>query len=543
MEEFLGVVAFGMAAIAVAFFVLWVVAAAVARILAWLLVAWLAAFAVGFAAGIVTGVVLPPRVLRGKADKTALVATPDAVVAGKVLGDAPKGQAKHFGWDHAWPLYLPHQAKRDANAVLSQNHQSVNGSFQWLFSKTPIPLWVVLVPPLAGFGLGAWLSALVWYGVMALLGGIIYIIQLVGILGLSGYDRLVRHHRKATLRCTKCYRVTTTPSYRCSNADCTTIHHDIRPGPLGIIHRRCGCGTNIPATVGGAAKQLVTVCPYCIHELPRGSGTRRVLPVPVIGAVAAGKTQFLTSGIVELKNRVESMSGTLAPISAEAEEFLTVASATISTGQVVAKTSWATQPEGVPFILELQGRQLELQILDAAGEYFVDWERSQGLGYMDSAEMFLFVLDPLALPPVAEQMLVAKKGGVVPIAQGDPADAYASVVDRLRAEDVRLGAKSIAIVLTKLDILRSLPNLDPLDPSNSDSVKTWLRKNGADGFVRRLGQDFKNMEFFAVDSCGTRDGHDAVHPVRVFDWMLRTTDSRMSVFPTVALVPAGEVTQ
>lgn len=541
MEEGLGWVLLIIAVIAAIGFALWVAVAAMARVFAWVLVFWIATFAAGFVVGILTGVVLPPRVLRGKGEEKPEVATPDAVVAGKVLGDAPKGRAKHFGWDRAWPAYNPHQAKRDANAVVAQAKRTVKGAFGWLFDHEPVAAWVaVLLPSFVGYAIGAWISTLVWYLVMGLLGGVVYIVQQIGVLVYRSYDRLIRRRRKATLRCAKCYRVTTAPNYRCSNTSCSTVHHDVRPGPLGIVHRRCGCGTRIPATVGGAAKHLVTVCPFCLQDVPKGSGTRRVLPVPVIGAVGAGKTQFLFSGVVELQSRIESLGGSLTPISPIAETFLKAASVAITSGQRVAKTAWEDRPEGVPLVLALQGRELELQLMDAAGENFVDWERSQGLGYIATADVLLFILDPLALPKVTEQLRVANKGDVVPIAQGDPEDSYASVIDRLRAEDVRLGAKSLAIVLTKLDVLQALPGLGSLDPSEGASIKSWLRSNGANGFIRRVDHDFKRVEYFAVDSYGTRDGLDVLHPVRVLDWALKTTDPRLSVIPQLAPVAAGE---
>lgn len=530
------------AAIAAIGFALWVAAAAIVRVFAWVLVFWAVAVAVGFAVGILTGVVLPPRVLRGKADEKPEIATPDDVVAGKVLGDAPKGQAKHFGWDRAWPVYNPHQAKRDANAVLAQAKRVVRGAFEWLFDMDPMPAWVaVLLPPFVGFAIGAWVSILAWYFVMGLLGGIVYLIQQIGVLAYRSFDRLTRRRMKATLRCAKCYRVTVTPSYRCSNPQCSTVHHDVRPGPLGIVHRRCGCGTSIPATVGSAAKHLVTVCPFCLQDVPKGSGTRRVLPVPVIGAVGAGKTQFLSSGLVELEKRVKQLSGSLTPISPVAESFLKTAAAAVASGQRVAKTAWEDRPEGVPFILQFSGQELEVQLMDAAGENFVDWERSQALGYLETADVLLFILDPLALPKVRELLRITNKDGAVPVALGDPEDSYASVVDRLRAADVRLGSKNLAIVLTKVDVLQTLPGADLIDPRDGESIRAWLRMNGAEGFVRRVDQDFERVTYFAVDSLGRRDGLDALHPVQVFDWALKTTHPRLSVMPQLVAVAAEEV--
>lgn len=540
MEELVGWLLAAMAIVMAVGFAIWVAVATIVRVFAWVLVFWIVAFAAGLVGGILTGIVLPPRVLRGKADEEPDIATPDEVVAGNVLGAAPKSQAKHFGWDRAWPVYNPHQAKRDAKAVVGEANRIVKSAFEWLFDMDPLPAWAaVLLPPFIGFAIGTWLSIVAWYLIMGILGGIVYLVQQVFIIGYRSFDRLVRRRRKATLRCAKCYRVTVSPSYRCANGACTTVHHDVRPGPLGIVQRRCGCGTSLPATVGGAARQLVTVCPFCLQDVPKGSGTRRVLPVPVIGAVGAGKTQFLSSGVVELEKRAKELDGSLTPISPVAEAFLNTARASVSSGQRVAKTAWEDRPEGVPMILSLSNRELEVQLMDAAGENFVDWERSQALGYIDTADVLLFILDPLALPRVTEQLRLANLGDAVPIAQGDPEDSYASVVDRLRAEDVRLSSKRLAVVLTKVDVLQSLPGSDQLDPGDGSTIRAWLKANGGDGFVRRIDQDFKSISYFAVDSYGRREGQDPLHPMRVLEWALKTTDSRLSVSPPDVAVPVG----
>ncbi|EIV94661.1 hypothetical protein [Frankia sp. QA3] len=539
MEEVLGFILVAVVVITAVVFAVWILIAAVVRIFAWVLVLWAVTFAGGIAVGILIGVVLPPRVLRGKAETKPKIATPDQVVAGKVLGKAPRGPAKHLGWDRAWPVYNPHQAKRDATAVVAQAKRVVPGPFKWLFDLDATSVWsAFLLPPLVGFAIGAWISILTWYCVMGILGGGVYLIQQIGTLGYRSYDSLTRRCRKATLRCAKCYRVTVTPSYRCSNPTCTTVHHDVRPGPLGIVRRRCGCGTSIPATVGSAARHLVTVCPFCLHDVPKGSGTRRVLPLPVIGAVGAGKTQFLSSGTVELEKRAKLLSGSLMPISPVAETFLKTAAAAAARGQRMTPTVWQDRPEGVPLLLSLSGRELELQLMDSSGENFAYLERAQALGYIDTADLLLFILDPLALPKVTELLKLANKSGTVSIAVGDQEDSYASVVDRLRAEHVRLRSKSLAIVVTKVDVLQALPGAEGIVPGDGDSIRSWLKTNGADGFIRRVDQDFTHVCYFAVDSFGKRDGLDALHPVRVFDWALTSTDRRLTVMPQLADVPA-----
>lgn len=510
-------------------FVLWVLVALIVRIVAWVFVIWLGSSLPGLASGVLRGVVLPPFVLAGKEEEKPRIATPDAVVAGQVLGKAPRGQARYSGWDHAWPVYIPYQATRDANAVLSAarriGRDAVLSAFDsWI-------LGIVLLPFVTGYVLGVWVSILCWYLLMRLLGGAVNSLQKLGIQMYRWFGHLAQLRRKAEFHCAKCYRVTLMPSYLCPGSDCSTVHHDVRPGALGVSHRRCGCGTRIPVTVGKAARHLTALCPFCREQAPDGSGTRRVLSMPVIGAVSAGKTQFLATGVVELGSLVESLSGTVIPISSGAEGFVRTSIEAASNGLRVAKTAWDDRPEGIPLMLSLRGSEVEIHIMDAAGENFVDWERSGPLGYIDTADTLLFILDPLALPSVYERLRRVDEGDAVPLAQGDQEDAYASVVDRLRASRVSLDAKRLAVVLTKLDVLQRIPDAGGPDPEVGDSVREWLKSNGARGFVRRIDQDFKKVDYFAVNSLGPRNGSDPSHPVRVFDWVLRTADPRLAVVP------------
>ena len=117
--------------------------------------------------------------------------------------------------------------------------------------------------------------------------------------------------RRTTSRCPRCYAVTVTPSYLCTNTGCLVMHRDLTPGPLGIFRRRCACGTTIPSTVRQGGKHLVAVCQSCRRELPKGSGTRQIMFLPVIGAVASGKTQYLSGALISIADRVSAAGGEL----------------------------------------------------------------------------------------------------------------------------------------------------------------------------------------------------------------------------------------
>lgn len=543
-DAFGALIAFFAIATAVGF-VIWVAVAAIAQVLAWLLVVWVVLFSLGVLAGILNGLVQPPRVLRDRAGSRPDVASPDAVVEGSVLGARPKGAARNFGWDSAWPLYVPYQSRRDLRAVLAQNRAvlravreaSANLVDGFVDDLVGLIVWTVLFAlPYGGFWIGAWASTLLWAAVMVVLGRTVAFVQWVGTALYRWFDRLARKRVDATFNCTSCYRETTTPSYRCPNAACDQVHRDISPGPLGIVSRRCSCGTAMPTTVRAAARVLVGVCPFCDADAPTGSGVRKVVALPVVGSVGAGKTQLLTAGVVAVEERARSLGGRLEALNPAAEQFLTAARGVVSTGRGVAKTDW-TRPEGVPFALGLEEREIELLILDAAGEHFAEHDRARGLSYFDTADVVVLVLDPFALPQVLD-LLRASGVGQVPVASGDPETAYGTVIDRMRDQGLKVGRKHLAVAVTKVDVVQQLPGGGQMIPGDSGSVRSWLEAHGAANFVRRMDLDFRSVEFFAVDSYGRRAPLDPLHPVRIVDWALRMSNARTELLP--APVGVGE---
>ena len=78
---------------------------------------WVVSALIAVAAGAAAGVVLPALSFTRRFHPPEIT-TPDAVAEGRVLR-SPFGAGHRFGWDKAWPLYLPHQGLRDAAAVRS----------------------------------------------------------------------------------------------------------------------------------------------------------------------------------------------------------------------------------------------------------------------------------------------------------------------------------------------------------------------------------------------------------------------------------------
>lgn len=569
----LGVIAGVMVGVVALGFVLWVVAATLLRILAWLVVYWIASAAMAAVVGVVTGLVVPLRVLTGRSSVSPDIAAPSAVHGGAVVKGRPSREAD-FPWDRAWPTYVPFQAERDATAVRGEVSTIVSAAwrgYRRLFASGEgsgstdsvggtakgVGSWVgrflaallrmaVGFTPVAGFTVGVSVSFLLWSGVMAVIAGLVWVLQEVLTLARRWSDRLLMQRARAVMMCPIDYRTTKRPSYRCLNPDCQVIHRDISPGPLGIFRRRCECGWSFPTTVRVAGRALVPLCPYCDAELAPGTGTRRTIQIPTFGSVSAGKTRFLSSALVQAKEHLEESGGGLEPLSSAAESYLKRGAFAMDRGHDTPKTADQSRPAGRPFMVTgPNGRVLEIQVLDAAGERFVSWDTAKELSYLEQAPTLLAVLDPLSFPKVSEELARAHLDPVA-VAPADAQEyAYSAVTDGLRQKGVRLSTHRLAVVLSKVDVVGHLPCGTCLDPSSSEDIRNWMVERGMGALVAQIERDFRDIRFFAVDSSKRLDISDPRNPVAVFDWVLDARRTGVALLPlrteeSGGLVGAGD---
>ncbi len=572
MDDCLGYAVVAVLLSVAAGFILWVLLATLLSLLSWLVLLWAAEACLMALAGLAVGMTLPYRVLSGRCSTQPEVATPDEVAAGHVIRRRPWGFTRNFGWDQAWPEYLPFQARRDAAAVRAETRSVLARAWAKIGGRTrPSPdqeqsrsdqgdeagvdeatsppqatrlqsvrsvgsrllWWVVAGPGYAGFALGVWLAYGTWLLVVLVPGGVGYAGQQAVMLAYRWLDRGRLLRRRAQVLCPHCYERSPRPSYRCPNPACTVVHRDISPGPLGIIARRCACGTRFWTTVAAASRSLVALCPVCDAELSGGSGARHTIQLPVFGAVGAGKTRFFAAALVAAQQQLSHSEGRLEPLGATAEGFLKASEQAIASGEATDKTVPTARPEGHPVkVTDASGRELELQLMDAAGESFASILASEELTYVNFASTMLFVLDPLALPQVRAELRADPDLAGVVVAAGEQEDAYASVVDRIRSEAVNVSRKHLAVVLTKADILSRLPSGQSLDPSTSASVRGWLVAQQEDGLVRRLESDFGDVHYCVVSSLERRPPDDPLSPLGVLQWCLQTQKASLSLVPT-----------
>lgn len=567
MEEILGwillVVVGGAIAVTLLFFLIWILVALLARIFSLIVLYWAVTFLLAMLAGLITGIVLPARVLTGRGRQPFWQLRPADVVAGTAIPGKPAGPNRGYGWDDAWPNYLPYQALQDVRAVAGEARLHVGSFWGWLRSKARRPaatstgtaapsartritralgsgvrgfprfLWhLVILPVFLGYALAVWVSILGWIAVMAVIGALIAALQQIVLSVYRLFDILTRRRNRASLKCPHCFGESTLPGYHCSGEGCDVIHWTMLPGPLGLFTRRCSCGTQLPNTVRGAAARLAPVCPYCRQDMALGAGLRQTVQIPVVGSIGAGKSRLLEAAAIEFAEAISTAGGSLNALDDSGERFIATAWDHVSTQAITPKT-----PDGKAVGIPLEVRHgdlvVEVQILDVAGEAFATWETTANLRYLDNADVILFVLDPLGIPDVAEQFQRSSLARSVLVATGDQEESYGAAVDRMRAENVPLDRRSLGVVVTKGDVLLQLPIGRTMAGRDSADVRAWLVSVGADLLAQRFEKDFGDVRYFVVDSMTPRATQDPMNPWWVLDWVF--TSSGTPLRPAEAL--------
>ena len=282
------------------------------------------------------------------------------------------------------------------------------------------------------------------------------------------------------------------------------------------------------------------MCPYCGQDMADGAGIRHVVVLPVIGAVAAGKTRFLRMSVVQVGDGLTGR-GSLRALSTEAKAFLKDSHELVQAERHTVKTPHV-MPRALQYhVVERGGKEIELNIIDAAGEFFGDWETSNELPFLEAAPAYVLLLDPLGLKDVHAEFTqtLPTDQDDMDIAPPDQINAYHTVMDRLRAQGVDLSRRALLVVVSKADILRSLPCGETLRGSaSSDAVRQWLADNGMDAALQSFRMDFGTVEYFACDSMHHLPHEDPVSPWRVVSRVAALNDA--AALQAEPAEPAGQ---
>lgn len=502
----------------------------------------------GVLAGMLTALAAALVVLAGRSPRTE-IRTPADVVAGKLPGRVDDRQIRR---DQAWPQYFAVQVGLDLVAVCRHVYavtvESWAKPLSWLRRldvRFVLALWPLVLPVvavLAGFSAGALLGVAAVAAVVGAVTAAMWAVGLAAVGLLRGLDRGWQALLRAEGNCSRCYEVSRLPAYQCpgdhpahdrlAGAD---LHRDLRPGRLGVLWRRCACGTQLPTTVLRAATRLQARCPMCREPLHRGAATQTDVRIPVFGAASAGKTHLILASLVMLRWD----AGSAIQLADEhSDRVFRGYEDVFRRGGSAPKTDASRQPIAVTLRVRAGRRWAMLHVYDAAGEALADPDINAQLAYLDRARTLAFVLDPFSIPDVRDRFQPTFEAlfDRANVAKDNPEQSYQATVMRLRAYGVDTRRQWLAFVVSKQDLLREIPGIMPAG-YDSSTLRAWLVEHRLDNLVTSAERDFGDVRYFFVAANGK--AADASTVMAPFRWLL--AGERVSL-PVGAARPGGTMT-
>ena len=319
---------------------------------------------------------------------------------------------------------------------------------------------------------------------------------------LWGIDRLVLAVKSIQSRCANCKRISVVPVFICS--DCGAEHRKLTPGPYGVFHIKCTCGSQLPTTFINGRSELKAICPYCAREL--AASNARQYGIQLVGGISAGKTTFLAAFwhlYLERLKKLYFVSSELFPSDAfnELERWYQqgLSSSTTETNANMYSVIHKRNNE-TPY---------QLTIYDIAGEAFTRLSSSIQQQQFKYCKGLVFVVDPTAAPKNVN-------------------DTFSSFISEFKGlkgkHSVKVSDIPAAVIISKADICQ-------IDLHKKDSFicREFLIKNQYDNVINLLEGEFSNIRYYAVSAMGhTASFGQQYNPWGVLEpimWLLSYTNA------------------
>jgi Double-GTPase 2 len=463
----------------------------------------------------------------------ALVRDPELIVPtaarAEQMKENPVGPGE-FPPDLAWPYYPFRQVWADLertrlnvarhNTTVWRPARAFFGSAAGWWMLCPVPVAIISFLSVTSLAC-AFCYALYALVTMVCSGASLALLVPVAAV-MRGAERWRRGRMRAQAACMTCFHVTPWPAYRCPN--CWHSHRDVSPGRLGLLTRRCECGTHMPTMASRAARRLTALCQRCGAPLAPGSGAVRDIRIPVFGDISAGKTRFLYASLNSLMLTARHARLDVSFPDKDSRDLADFGLSVIRSGRETAKTSTNAQV-GLTVRLGTANRSELVHLFDAAGEHFRDARRPDALRFLDDGQGLVYVLDPFSIQAIRKRL--GRNDATVlrfaHAAAGDPELTYDEVASRLRDSGIPASAQRLAVVVSKADLLRSVGlNL----PAGSEAIARWLSDAGMHNLVMAARREFAEVKYFIVASQRVApDGLD--DPGAPLRWLLTAYNVRL----------------
>jgi hypothetical protein len=315
---------------------------------------------------------------------------------------------------------------------------------------------------------------------------------------LRGTDSALLRIKNIRMVCPNCYERVPYPGYVCPGPRCARRHRDVRPGPFGIVRRRCHCGQRMNTLLLLRSSRMAAFCPYCREPLEHRPGVAREVVLPFFGATGAGKTRLMFSMVAQLRIWAEDGKLTADFGDSVTTRELKVAFQTLQAGSATAITS-VKLPRANVIRLVTNGSTRILHMFDVAGEFFYSSDRTRQLRYLSKARTFILVIDPLSveafwrrLPPDRQAALNSGRSAA-PSAEL----AYQQTHQQIEAMGVRLRNARLAVAFSRADCF----------DAPAGDVAEWARAElGIGNLIRSVRQNFLEAGFFHTAAVMAEDG-------------------------------------
>ena len=327
-------------------------------------------------------------------------------------------------------------------------------------------------------------------------------------------DSAVLRIKNVRMVCPHCYERVPYPAYDCPGTNCTNRHRDVRPGRLGIVRRRCRCGTRLNTLLLFGSSRMAAFCPHlgCERSLEHRPGEAPEIVLPFFGATGAGKTRLLFSMVTQLQLWTDQGQLTAEFGDSSTARELDVAGQLLRSGGSTIGTS-VELPRAHIIRLVLKKGTCILQLFDAAGERFYNTDRTQELRFLNKARTFILVIDPLSVEAFWQQLPADKQAELSSLRSAAPSPelAYQQTHQQIEAMGVRLKKARLAVVFSRADLIGTADS----DPAG------WARKElGLGNLVRSTTQNFKEVRYFRTAAVMDLDGHMHKSIATLLRWVL-----------------------
>lgn len=358
-----------------------------------------------------------------------------------------------------------------------------------------VPIAGVTAGLLAGFAAAVLLIAAIVAVHTVLVTSVILAVRAAG-SGLRCFEVAALTLRGISTECGRCHQRLTRPVFLCRG--CGKAHSNLVPGGQGVLRRTCECGYRLPTLLVTGKRTLPAQCGLCGHTLPGPAQLDRTTHLPVVGAMAAGKSVFMHTAVARLHQERD-----LEPADYTTRERLAQARGLLRTDTPLPPTP-VGQPVAYTIRIGSNPHRRLVHLYDASGEILERAEHLAESAFLGLTGGVLLVVDPFSLPAVSSRAdlptLRAARASLT-----DPKTVLDGLVETLTETRGTQLPVCLAVVITKGDALLTVTALPhpyagvvPAPLARSAAARQWLIDQGRIDVVNSAHNHFPEVRYFVV---------------------------------------------